>query len=140
MSSRTTTRLGRPRPVIDEASVVRSAGGRQIDWANVPIGYKQSDGLKFIPAFTAMGDTLSGGKLRPHVDTTNVAIGVLETDAKEGALHDALSGYGVITRADCHENLMPDATGGPPRALPAGIKSALTDLGFRFPSNYGDAR
>jgi hypothetical protein len=44
----------------------------------------------------------------------------------------AASGYGCIDGGNLYENLMPDSTGGPPRALPAAIKSELVTAGCRF--------
>jgi len=139
MSARTTAVLGRVRPVIDEASVLRSAGGRQIDWANVSDTYKQSDGKKFLPAWTVVGELLGNGKLSPRVVTTNPATGFLETDAKEGDLSAAISGYGYVTGADLYENLLPDSSGGPPRVLASAIKTELGTARWRF-EQYGDAR
>lgn len=141
MSSRTTTKLGRVRPVIDEDSVLRTTG-RQVDWANVDDSFKQSDGLKFIPAWTAVGTLQGAGKIAPRVDTDNPATGFIETDAKEGSTADALSGYGYVTAADLYENLLPDSSGGPPRVLPAGIKTELaaSGPGRWYFEQYGDAR
>lgn len=139
MSSRTTTVLGRVRPVIDEKSVLRSGGGRQIDWANVDVAYKQSDGLKFLPAWTCVGELLGAGKLSPRVVTTNPATGFLESDAKEGDQAAALSGYGYVIGASLYENLLPDSSGGPPRVLATAIKTELGTDRWYF-EQYGDAR
>lgn len=141
MSTRTTAVLGRVRPVIDENSVLRSGGGRQIDWANVNASYAvgQADGKKFIPAWTVMGELLGAGKLSPRVVTTNPATGFLESDAKEGAPHEALSGYGFVIGASLYENLLPDSSGGPPRVLASAIKTELGTDRWYF-EQYGDAR
>jgi len=141
MSSRTTTVLGRVRPVVDEKTIDRSAGGHQIDWANVSSAYLQTDGKKFIPAWTCIGLTLGAGKMSPRVVTTNPAEGFIESDAKEGDLSAALSGYGVVFGGYLWENLLPDSSGGPPRVLAAGIKSELVTAGNRFKFfQYTDSR
>jgi hypothetical protein len=87
-------------------------------------------GPKSIPAGTAMGSKLnidaSGpGKLSPRIVTTNPAVCLLATDAIEDAAEHALSGYGVYVGGPVYENLLPDASGGPPATLAAGIKTEL---------------
>lgn len=140
MSARTTATLGRVRPVIDENSVLRSGGGRQIDWANVDIDdFGQDDGKKFLPAWTCVGELLGLGKLSPRQDTLNPATGFLESDAKEGDLSAALSGYGYVIGASLYENLLPDSAGGPPRVLPTAMKTELGTDRWYF-EQYGDAR
>ena len=138
MSARTTATLGRVRPVVDESTVERGPGGAQIDWANVSSAYLQSDGKKFIPAWTAMGELLGAGKVSPRVVTTNPATCFLETDAKEGDLSAALSGYGTVYGAYLFENLLPDSSGGPPRVLASAVKTELGDR-FKF-FQYLDSR
>lgn len=139
MSSRTTTVLGRVRPVVDEKTIDRGPGGHQMDWANVSlVTYGQDDGKKFVPSFTIMGTLLGAGKISPRVETTNPAVCILEGDAKEGDLSAALSGYGTIWGGYFYETLMPDAAGGPPRVLASALK---TELGSRFVwFAYGDSR
>lgn len=124
----------RPRFVADEHSIDRLPGGRQIDWANITansgvVPPLNADGKKWLKAGTAVGDLLGTGKLRPRVVTTNPAIGLLETDAVEGELSAPLSGYGVMIGGAVFENLLPDATGGPPATLPAAIKTELQTAG-----------
>lgn len=128
----TITNIGSPRFVADEHSITRSNGGRQMDWANVNDSYKQSDGYKLVPAGTAVGELLGSGKISPRIVTTNPATLILETDAKENDFSAAASGYGCIDGGNLYENLMPQSTGGPPRALAAGIKSELVTAGCRF--------
>lgn len=96
----------------------------------------KGEGGKVLRAGTVMGDladaTASGGvtrRLRPRVATTNPAMCILATDASEDSDVDAMSGYGILTGGNFYENLLPDATGGPPAALPAAFK---TELGARF--------
>lgn len=102
-----------------------------IDWANVDVAYVDAtSGKKVIPAGTAMGLLLGAGAgMSPRVVTTNPAVGLLEGDAVEDELNAALSGYGLILGATVYENLLPDATGGPPATIAAGIK---TELGAAF--------
>jgi hypothetical protein len=141
MATITTFTFGTPRFVVDEHSITRSNGGRQVDWANVDDAYKQSDGYKFLPAGTIVGELLGGGKISPRVDTDNPATLVLETDAKENDLSAAASGYGCIDGGNLYENLMPDATGGPPRALASALKTELAAAGCRFKFyTYQDSR
>jgi hypothetical protein len=135
MATITTTNLGTPRFVADEHSITRSNGGRQVDWANVPASapYLQADGVrKLIRAGTAVGELLGSGKISPRVVTTNPATLILETDAYEGDLSAAASGYGCIDGGNLYENLLPDSTGGPPRALASALKTELTAAGCRF--------
>lgn len=143
MSTITTFTLGTPRYVVDEHSITRSNGGRQIDWANVNSSYAagQADGKKLIPAGTAVGELLGGGLISPRVVTTNPATLILETDAKEGDMSAAASGYGCIDGGNLYENLLPQSTGGPPRALPSAIKTELAAAGCRFKFyTYQDTR
>lgn len=125
---RTTTVVSRPGFIADYASIVRLPTGRQIDWANVT--NTDAEGRKYLPAGTAVGDLLGSGKLRPRVVTTNPAIGLLETNAYEDDKAAAASGYGVIIGGVVYENLLPDATGGPPATLAAAIKTELQTTGI----------
>jgi hypothetical protein len=128
--TRTHRYLGAPDFVVDNRSIVRSNGGRQVDWDNVDDAYKEDDGLKKLPAGTIIGEELGNGLVSPRVDTTNPATGILESDAKEGDRGpDALTGYGIIRGGGIYENLLPDATGGPPKTIASAIK---TELGERF--------
>lgn len=141
MPTRTHTYHGTPRFIADEQTVTRGSGV-QIDWANVNVSYKESDGLKFLRAGTVVGELLGGGKASPRIITTNPATGVLETDAKEGDMNAALTGYSVIRSGHLYENLMPDSTGGPPKTLPSAFKTELQTncpMGFHF-STYQDTR
>jgi hypothetical protein len=100
-------------------------------------------GGKFLKAGTCVGDVLGSGKLRPRVVTTNPAVGFLASDASELSETDAITGYGLIIGGYLYENLLPDATGGPPAALAAGIKTELqvagASKGFLF-KVYEDTR
>lgn len=100
-------------------------------------------GPKTLKAGTVVGELLGTGKVSPRVVTTNPAIGLLETDAVEDDLQDAASGYGVIVGGVIFENLLPDATGGPPKVLASAVKTELqtagVGTGFAF-QEYQDVR
>jgi len=134
--------IGRPTFLKDPHTVNRT-GGRQIDWANVNSSYiNAASGKKVIPAGTVMGTLLGSGKMSPRVVTTNPAVGVLEGDAVEDDLVHSLSGYGLIVGATVYENLMPDATGGPPAVLASAVKTELqanAPRGWQF-EVYQDVR
>lgn len=138
---RTTTVVSRPGFIADAHSIDRYPTGLQIDWANV--SQTDAEGRKFLLAGTSVGTLAAGGKLRPRVVTTNPAIGLLETNAYEDDRNAAVTGYGVIIGGAVYENLLPDATGGPPATLPAAIKTELqtagVGTGFAF-FTYADTR
>lgn len=134
----------------DYHSVVRDNGGRQIDWAAVTAAYVDSaTGKKTIRAGTVMSE-LASGKLVPRAIAPVVAPAttpvpascILATSAQEGAVQDALTGYGVLIGAAVNENLLPDATG-TPKVLPAAYKTELNaanvGTGFAF-RQYEDNR
>lgn len=134
----TTTNLSRPPVVADPHSIIRNSG-RQIDWANVSA--TNADGKKIVPADTVVGELLGTGKVSPRVVTTNPAVGIMETTAVEGETFAALSGYGVIIGGHIYENLLPDASGGPPKVLPTAIKTELRANGYAWSFEvYGDNR
>lgn len=143
MLTRQTTYIGRPNFLKSPGNVAFRTGGRQIDWANVGAGYIDSaSGKKIIPAGTAMGTLLGSGKMSPRVVTTNPAVGLLEGDAVEDSLVDSLSGYGLLVGGVVYENLLPDATGGPPATLPSAVKTELqanNPIGWQF-EVYQDTR
>lgn len=126
MLTRTTAYIGRPSFLVAGTEPERSNGGRQVDWANVGAGYiDAATGKKRLPAGTVIGELLGGNKISPRVVTTNPATGILESDAVEDSLIDSMSGYGVLRGGVVYENLLPDATGGPPATLAAAIKTEL---------------
>jgi hypothetical protein len=138
MATITTATVSRVSPIVDRQSVVRSSG-RQVDWANVSA--TNADGKKYIPAFTAVGTLLGSGKISPRVVTTNPAVGITETDIVQGDKQDALSGHGMIVGARLYENLLPDATGGPPKTLAAAIITELRANGHAWSfETYADTR
>ncbi len=136
--ARTTVNMSRLPFVADPHSVMRNSG-RQIDWANVSA--TNADGKKVVYAGTAVGELLGTGKVSPRVVTTNPAVGIMATTAVQGDLVAALTGYGIIIGGHIYENLLPDATGGPPKTLAAATKTELNTNGYRFSfETYGDSR
>ena len=131
--------ISSPGFIADHTSIVRRGGGVQIDWTNVST--TNADGKKYLPAGKAMGTLLGNGLASPRVVTTNPAVGLLETDAVQGDPDAALSGYGLIIGGAFYENLLPDATGGPPAALPAAIVTELRAVGTGYAfQTYADSR
>jgi hypothetical protein len=129
---RTTYVESRAGFIVDHNSM-ESSEGRQIDWANVAVGYVDSaTGKKVIPAGTVMGELLGGGKkISPRVVTTNPAVGILATNAVEGDRADSYSGYGMYIGGVVYEALLPDSTGSP-KTLPAAMKTELNTAGCTF--------
>lgn len=102
---------------------------------------QRGSGKKTLPAGTAVGELLGSGKISPRIVTTNPATGFLETTAVEDEPQAALSGYGMIVGGVLFENLLPDATGGPPKTLASAIKTELAAAGTGFSWQvYGDSR
>lgn len=135
---RTTSAISRLPFVADPSSIVRNSG-RQIDWANVSA--TNADGKKVVYAGTVVGELLGSGKISPRVVTTNPATGIMETTAIQDEAVAALSGYGVIIGGHLYENLLPDATGGPPKTLAGAIKTELKANGFAWSfETYADNR
>lgn len=96
-------------------------------------------GYKTLRAGTVIGELLGSGKISPRVDTTNPATGILETDATEDDKAASLSGYGVLVGGVLYENMLPDATGGPPKVLLSAIKTELATARAYFTfEQYGD--
>jgi hypothetical protein len=85
---------------------------------------------KHIKAGTVMCE-LSSGKVVPRAvrPGAETAIGILETAADQDSATDAISGYGIIKGGMIYENLLPDATGGPPAVLPTAYKTELQTAG-----------
>jgi hypothetical protein len=127
MLTRQSLYIGRPAWLKTPGNAADRTGGRQIDWANVDADdyTDPASGKKIIPSGTAMGTLLGSGKMSPRVVTTNPAVGLLEGDAIEDDLVHSISGYGLMVGGTVYENLLPDATGGPPATLAAGIKTEL---------------
>lgn len=136
--ARTTVNLSRLPFVADPHSIMRNSG-RQIDWANV--SDTNADGKKVVYVGTVVGEILGTGRVSRRVVTTNPAVGIMETTAVEGDPVAAASGYGIIIGGHLYENLLPDASGGPPKTLAAAIKTELRANGFAWSFEvYGDNR
>lgn len=141
MPRTTLDNLATPGFVVDQSSLERTSG-RQMDWPNVNVSYiDATTGKKRVPAGTEVGTLLGAGKISPRIVTTNPATEILLTDAVEGAPEDAKSGYGTIKGGVLYENLLPLATGGPPKVLAAAVKTELATAGctFKF-EQYQDNR
>jgi hypothetical protein len=146
----TTIEYGRPAFIVDRFREDIDQG-HQIDWANVPDSYKNATtGKKVIPAGKVMkrstGHTYANSHdSDPMIPAAAAAdtevIGLLATDAREGSETAALTGYGIVTSGTVYENLLPDATGGPPKTLAAGYKTSLNAAGRGFTFRlYHDSR
>ena len=78
--------------------------------------------------FVATGsDATATGTITARV----TAIGILETDATEGAGAESLSGYSLLVGGVVYESLLPDATSSP-KVLPAAYKTELASAGCTF--------
>jgi hypothetical protein len=142
MPTRSTYNLAAPSFAVDPSSLRRSSG-RQISWEDVEGNTEDGDpgpygelGKRVIPAGTAVGDTLGSGKISPRVDTTNPAIGILETSAVEDSTVASMSGYGMLVGGVVYENLL---------AIDSGdlsdVKEELADAGCTFQyEEYEDSR
>jgi hypothetical protein len=102
-------------------------------------------GNKVIPSGQIMSirTTTPIGKMIPRRDTasgTGPADGLLATSATENATQDALSGYGLVVGGVVYESLLPEATGGPPKVLSSGQKTALALTGKYVYRSYTDTR
>lgn len=104
-------------------------------------------GAKTLPAGKVMVE-LTGGKIVPRSDRpgSEVAMGLLETNAIEGDVSAALTGHGVIVGGVIYENLLPDAAAGTTGALTDAYKQELVgntsqpkSTGFVF-EQYADNR
>ena len=96
--------------------------------------YTGSGDKRMIPAGTVMART-DDDLLIPRRDATDeTATEILQSDAQEGALKDAKSGYGTLIEAQVYENLLPDADDA--GDIPAGYKTEMATNGGRF--NYSD--
>jgi hypothetical protein len=103
-------------------------------------------GAKKIPAGKAMCE-LASGKILPRVNRpgSEVAAGFLETNAVEGEVQAAKTGYGMIIGGVLYENLLPDATGGTTGTISQDYKNELASAtngkatGFAF-EQYRDNR
>lgn len=97
-------------------------------------------GKKTIPGGTIM-EIVSGAKMKPAAITGTTAHGLLAATAVEGNPVSAQSGHGLIIGGVVYENLLPEATGGPPKVLNSTLKTSLetNSKGFVY-RQYGDDR
>jgi hypothetical protein len=103
--------------------------------------YTGGTGGKFIPALTVMVELASGKTvpraIRPGAETAQFMI---ETDAAEDQISNALTGFGHIIGAHLFENLLPDASGDP-AVLPGAYKTELRAFGGSWVfDQYADSR
>lgn len=125
--------------VADPASI-EQIPGRRVKWAGVDDSYiVTSTGKKRLPAGTVVGEFADGEVAEypgtwvgASPDEDNTALGILVSDANEGAPEEALSGYGVYIGGVIYENLLPGSTGDP-QVLPTQTK---TDLGTALTRFY----
>ncbi len=101
--------VGGPGFVVDYNATQR-ADGRQINWGDVD-ETRIPDGLtkKVIPAGTVMAKQ-PDGRLIPAADAAGgeTAVGFLVSTCQEGAMQDALSGYGLFLGGVFYRELLPD--------------------------------
>lgn len=125
------------------------AGATAITVAAIPTALVSLDqavvagtGAKFLPAGTVVGTLLGAGKASPRIVTTNPAVGILETNATDDPnAPDSYSGYGVIVGGVIFENLLPEASGGPPKVLASAVKTELAAAGMGWVwQAYSDSR
>jgi hypothetical protein len=91
---------------------------------------------------TALLRKVAGGSYTATgtVVTSRSAIGILETDANETSVVEALSGYSLLVGGVVYDNLLPDAAGSP-KAVPAAYKAELAAAGCTFKyATYADSR
>ena len=112
MATRNTQLVSRPSFIVDENSMDRNAG-RLIDWAKVSTMYINPEtGRKIVPSGTFMvsDDTPGSDLIWPRRSETGALTAemLLATDAIEGELDAALSGYGGFIGGVIYHNLLPD--------------------------------
>lgn len=107
------------------------------------VAYGGGTGAKRFPAGTCICED-ANGKIFPRADKgggSETAYGFCETDVSEDSPTDASTGYGVIRGGSLFENMLPDAVGGPPKALPADYKTEMAANGAQFMfDTYADSR
>jgi hypothetical protein len=133
---RSTYNVSTPGFVADHHSINLNSG-RQIAWGSVPGSYADEvTGKKVLPAGTVVSE-LANGQLVPTeggVGGAGGAVGILVSNAVEGAPHHALSGYGVIVGGVIYEELLP-------HDITAAMRTALDEAGTGFAwETYSDNR
>ena len=134
-----TARLTAPAAVGATSITVSALAAALVD--NDVATYMYGRGAKLLKAGTVVGNALtSGGAVSLRVVTTNPAIGILETDAIEGAEEQGLTGQSIIVGGVFYENLLPEATGSP-AVLASAVKTELNANGSGFAFvQYADNR
>jgi len=104
--------------------------------------YVGGSGKKHVPAGTCVvQDTDGRVYARVNEPASGTAYGFLETDATEDSPTDAETGYSVIRGGSLWENMLPDASGGPPKTLSSTYKTELAANGAQFMfDTYYDSR
>jgi hypothetical protein len=140
MATRTTSTNALPAFICDPQSL-EQIQGRQVSWDGVDDSFiDATTGKKRLPAGTIVDEIASTGKIIEHGGTDNSVsppesgstLGILISEANEDAPSEALSGYGVLIGGVVFDNLLPDATGGPPASIGSTLKTALATAGCRF--------
>lgn len=124
--------------IADPASI-EQIPGRVVNFDAVSDTYiVASTGKKKLPAGTIVGELSDGrivedGGTDASVSPTDEAatLGILLTDANEGASEEALTGYGVLVGGVLYDNLLPDASGDP-LTIGSSAKSDLASAGCTF--------
>lgn len=122
----TYSKLGTPKFVADEGSVMLHGTGVEIDWATV----SAVGGIKKLAAGTLLHIQAVGGKAREAVTTTHPANAILVADVDDQAGQNK-GFHGVYLGGVFYENLMPTAPD----------STQKTELGARFVfQTYQDTR
>lgn len=149
MPTTTDYRNAIPSFIADHGSTAKRPGVN-IKWSAVNDSFKDAEtGKKRFKAGQLMS-ILSDGQMIEYGgtdasaspdETPTVAHGLLASEAVEDAPAESMSGHGLYVRGIVYENLLPDASGGPPKVLSAGEKTALADGDCLFQFiTYKDSR
>lgn len=93
---------------------------------------------KFIPAGTIMAE-MASGKVVPRSDRpgSETSVGLLATNADQGAEYNAKTGFGLLIGGVFYDNLIPDADDGSLSTYKTELASAGTGFSWR---TYADSR
>lgn len=93
---------------------------------------------KFIPAGTIMAE-MSGGLIVPRSDIpgSETAVGLLATNADQGAEYNAKTGFGLLVGGVFYDNLLPDAEDASLATYKTELAAAGTGFSWR---TYADDR
>lgn len=117
-ATNTYSKLGTPKFVADEGSVMLRGTGFQVDWSKVSAG---SDGVKRLPAGTLIHLDSTSGLGEVAVETTKPAHGILVSDVDD-QLGQNKAMHGLYLGGVFYQNLMP--------TVPTATQK--TELGPRF--------